>query len=259
MNTAYRFIHRHTRNTLIARGWPAEMDIQTRLSYSQGDGVAFYGSLTSAQLVHLLPEIALRGLMDDRNMRELVGEIAGSSLSVRLYPNSLSRQYAHSGTISLEYSDSPDGLSERHAVMLLTALRAEINHVCGCVAAAGYRVLESFSPSENPLLVCRKTRNFSVRIVEVEPEDDADSWDNEAVDRLLLAILDGNVTYRTLRIEIEAHGLMLAQNTVRYAWRKDELPVRRWFDRSWLRIAVCEAREEVQVLLGALSSLRPDI
>ncbi|MCH0581443.1 hypothetical protein [Escherichia coli] len=88
MNTAYRFIHRHT---LIARGWPAEMDIQTRLSYSQGDGVAFYGSLTSAQLVHLLPEIALRGLMDDRNMRELVGEIAGSSLSVRLYPNSLSR------------------------------------------------------------------------------------------------------------------------------------------------------------------------
>ncbi|HDR2357177.1 TPA: hypothetical protein QCH65_004424, partial [Enterobacter roggenkampii] len=139
MNTAYRFIHRHTRNTLIARGWPAEMDIQTRLSYSQGDGVAFYGSLTSAQLVHLLPEIALRGLMDDRNMRELVGEIAGSSLSVRLYPNSLSRQYAHSGTISLEYSDSPDGLSERHAVMLLTALRAEINHVCGCVAAAGYR------------------------------------------------------------------------------------------------------------------------
>lgn len=85
MNTAYRFIHRHTRNTLIARGWPAEMDIQTRLSYSKGDGVAFYGSLTAAQLVHLLPEIALRGLMDDRNMRELVDVVAGSSLSVRLY------------------------------------------------------------------------------------------------------------------------------------------------------------------------------
>ena len=137
MNTAYRFIHRHTRNTLVARGWPTEMDIQTRLSYSQGDGVAFYGSLTAAQLVHLLPEIALRGLMDDRNMRELVDEVAGSSLSVRLYPNTLSRQYAHSGTISLEYNDSPDGLSERHAVMLMKALRAEINHVCGCVAAAG--------------------------------------------------------------------------------------------------------------------------
>ncbi|RSK63083.1 hypothetical protein EJE24_22230 [Enterobacter huaxiensis] len=65
------------------------------------------------------------------------------------------------------------------------------------------------------------------------------------------------MTYRTLRIEIEAHGLMLAQNTVRYAWRKDGLPVRRWFDRSWLRVAVHEAREEVQVLLNALSSLRP--
>ncbi|MEZ6878308.1 hypothetical protein [Enterobacter sp. KBR-315C3_2022] len=259
MNTAYRFIHRHTRNTLIARGWPAEMDIQTRLSYSQGDGVAFYGSLTAAQLVHLLPEIALRGLMDDRNMRELVDEVAGSRLSVRLYPNRLSRQYAHSGTISLDYNDSPDGLSERHAVMLMKALRAEINHVCGCVAAAGYRVLEAFSPSEEPLLVCRKTRNFTLRIVEDEPEEDADTWDNEAVDRLLLAILDGNITYRTILIQIEAHGLMLAQNTVRYAWRKDGLPVRRWFDRSWLRVAVRDAREEVQVLLGALSSLRPAI
>jgi len=236
MNTAYRFIHRHTRNTLIARGWPAEMDIQTSLSYSQGDGVAFYGSLTAAQLVHLLPEIALRGLMDDSNMRELVDEVAGTSLSVRLYPNRLSRQYAHSGTISLEYNERPDGLSERHAVMLLKALRAEINHVCGCVAVAGYRVLEAFSPSDNPLFVCRKTRNFTLRIVEDEPEEDADTWDNEAVYRLLLA-----------------------QNTVRYAWRKDGLPVRRWFDRSWLREAVREAREEVQALLGALSSLRPGI
>lgn len=35
VNTACRFIHRHTRNTLVARGWPTEMNIQTRLSYSQ--------------------------------------------------------------------------------------------------------------------------------------------------------------------------------------------------------------------------------
>ncbi|WP_263070834.1 hypothetical protein [Enterobacter huaxiensis] len=143
-------------------------------------------------------------------------------------------------------------LSERHTVMLMKALRAEINHVCGCVAAAGYRVLEAFSPSDAPLLVCRKTRNFMLHVVEIEPEDEADSWDNEAVDRLLLAILESNVTYRTILIEIEAHGLILAQNTVLYAWRKDGLPVRRWFDRSWLRVA----REEGLVLLRALSSLR---
>ena len=68
-----------------------------------------------------------------------------------------------------------------------------------------------------------------------------------------------NVTYRTILIQIEAHGLMLAQNTVRYAWRKDGLHVRRWFDRSWLRVVVREAREEVQVLLEGLSSLRPVI
>lgn len=59
-----------------------------------------------ARLAHLLPEIALRGLMDDRNMPELVNAVEGSDLSVRLYPNKLCRQYAHSGTLSLEYNDA---------------------------------------------------------------------------------------------------------------------------------------------------------
>ena len=32
MTTAYRFMYRHTRNTLVARGWPASMDIDTSLN-----------------------------------------------------------------------------------------------------------------------------------------------------------------------------------------------------------------------------------
>lgn len=59
--------------------------------------------------------------------------------------------------------------------MLMKTLTAEINHVCGCVAAVGYRVLEEFSPSDNLLIVYRKTRNFTLRVVEIEPKDDADS------------------------------------------------------------------------------------
>ncbi|MET6349432.1 hypothetical protein WID54_26320, partial [Enterobacter kobei] len=41
MNIAYRLIHRHTRNTLIARGWPADLNIETSLNYVRGEGVAF--------------------------------------------------------------------------------------------------------------------------------------------------------------------------------------------------------------------------
>ena len=143
MSNAYRFIHRHTRNTLVARRWPAEMDIQTNLSYSQGDGVAFYGRLSANELVLLLPEIALRGLMDDGAMQTLRELIAGSDMSVTLYRNSLGNHHAHNGTISMEYHDCPEGMYERHVVSLLKALRAEINNVCSCVAAAGYRVLEA--------------------------------------------------------------------------------------------------------------------
>ncbi|MGS6461961.1 NgrC, partial [Enterobacter intestinihominis] len=72
MTTAYRFMHRHTRNTLVARGWPATMDIDTSLNYSRGEGVAFYGQLGASDLLRLLPEIALRGLMPDSALNELL-------------------------------------------------------------------------------------------------------------------------------------------------------------------------------------------
>ncbi|MEG1112806.1 MAG: hypothetical protein RSE65_19030, partial [Hafnia sp.] len=78
MTTAYRFMHRHTRNTLVARGWPATMDIDTSLNYSRGEGVAFYGQLGASDLLRLLPEIALRGLMPDSALNELLPLVSGS-------------------------------------------------------------------------------------------------------------------------------------------------------------------------------------
>jgi hypothetical protein len=259
MSNAYRFIHRHTRNTLVARGWPAEMDIQTNLSYSQGDGVAFYGRLSANELVLLLPEIALRGLMDDGAMRTLRDLIVGSDMTVTLFRNSLGNHYAHSGTISMEYDDCPEGMYERHAVSLLKALRAEINNVCSCVAAAGYRVLEAFSPSGNEPIFSRQTRNFRLTVTEVEPFDDGDCWDNEALDRLLAAILDENTTYRSLEVSLESRGMVLGRLHVPYAWNQPGLPVRRWFEREWLREVVKEARSEIDAMMVAMSGIRPSV
>lgn len=256
MSNAYRFIHRQTRNTLTARGWPAEMDIQTNLSYSQGDGVAFYGRLSASELVLLLPGIALRGLMEDTAMQTLRELIVGSDMTVTLYRNSLGNHYAHSGTISMEYDDCPDGMYERHVAGLLKALRAEINNVCSCVAAAGYRVLEAFTPSGHEPLFSRKTKNFRLTVTEVDPFDDGDSWDNEAIDRLLVAILDENTTYRSLEVRLESCGMVLGMLHVPYAWCQPGLPVRRWFEREWLREVVTEARGEIDAMMVAMSGIR---
>ena len=100
-----------------------------------GKAFAFYGQLGASDLLRLLPEIALRGLMPDSALNELLPLVSGSDLIVRLYRNSLSHRKAHAGTISLEYDNCPAGMSVKQILCLLKALRDEINHVCSCVAA----------------------------------------------------------------------------------------------------------------------------
>ncbi|QMV54154.1 hypothetical protein [Ewingella americana] len=41
MNTAYTLIVRHCHNQLVARGWPASMEISANLSYRQGTASHF--------------------------------------------------------------------------------------------------------------------------------------------------------------------------------------------------------------------------
>lgn len=214
MTIAYRFMQRHTRNTLVARGWPANMDIDTSLNYSRGEGVAFYGQLDALQLQRLLPEIALCGLMSDQAMKMLLPLLAGSELVVRLYRNSLGHRKAHAGTISLEYDNCPDGMSTKHILCLLKALRDEINHVCSCVASAGYRLMEALRPAAEPLVFTRRTRNFPLTVTEVEQVQDDAQWDNETLDARLNAVLDGKETFRRLQICLECNGRTVGQTHV---------------------------------------------
>ncbi|MGS6422569.1 hypothetical protein, partial [Enterobacter hormaechei] len=256
MTIAYRFMHRHTRNTLVARGWPANMDIDTSLNYSRGEGVAFYGQLDALQLQRLLPEIALRGLMSDQAMKVLLPLLAGSELIVRLYRNSLGHRKAHAGTISLEYDNCPEGMSTKHILCLLKALRDEINHVCSCVASAGYRLMEALRPAAKPLVFTRRTRNFLLTVTEVEQVQDDAQWDNETLDARLKAVLDGKETFRRLQIRLECNGRTVGQTHVPYALRHPDSPSRDWFDRHWLRDVVSSARTEIDAMMKSFSGIR---
>ncbi|MDM3101739.1 MULTISPECIES: hypothetical protein [Citrobacter] len=256
MTTAYRFMHRHTRNTLVARGWPATMDIDTSLNYSRGEGVAFYGQLGASDLLRLLPEIALRGLMPDSALNELLPLVSGSDLIVRLYRNSLSHRKAHAGTISLEYDNCPAGMSVKQILCLLKALRDEINHVCSCVAAAGYRLTEALRPAADPLVFTRRTRNFTLSVIEVEAGNDDTEWDNDTLDARLKAVLDGQETFRRLQIRLECHGRVVGVTDVPFALRHPDSPSRAWFERRWLRDAVSEARAEIDAMMRSFSGIR---
>ena len=54
MNAFNNLFNRHCQNTLLARGWPADMELNYSLAYCQGDGVAFYGVLHDKEILSLL-------------------------------------------------------------------------------------------------------------------------------------------------------------------------------------------------------------
>lgn len=53
MNAFNNLFNRHCQNTLLARGWPADMELNYSLAYCQGDGVAFYGVLHDKEILSL--------------------------------------------------------------------------------------------------------------------------------------------------------------------------------------------------------------
>lgn len=259
MNTAYTLIVRHCHNQLVARGWPASMEISANLSYRQGDGVAFYGRLDTHALLALLPVLAVRGVITEAVAGELSTVISNSDFSMSLCRTSLSNRYSHAGTISLEYDDCPEAMTEGHIDLLFRALRTEINAACGSVAADGYRIIEAISPSLRPTLLERRTRHFVVSVIETELNDDACAgWDHEIQDSYLDAILNKNATLCTLEISVRCSdiGRVMGRTWVSDVLRMPTEPVRSWFERDWMRDALDEAREEIACMLMALQSFR---
>lgn len=260
MNTAYTLIVRHCHNQLVARDWPATMDVTANLSYRQGDGVAFYGRINANELCVLLAALEGRGVIAEAISSELISVVSNSDFSMTLCRTSQSHRYSHAGTISLEYDDCPDSMTERHIELLFRALRAEINAVCGSVAADGYRIIEAITPSLRPTLLERHTRNFVVSVMETEPNDDAYAgWDDEIQDSYLDAILNKSATLCTLEISVRCGeiGRVMGRTWVSDVLRMPAQPVRGWFVRDWMRDALDEAREEIASMLLALQSFRP--
>ncbi len=115
-----------------------------------------------------MPVLQAKGLLEENAVAELKETITDSRFSVLLNRNHLSERYSHAGTMTLRYScDMQAPLIQ----LLLKALRAEINDICGRVAADGYRLCDAVNPSYRPAVFQRKTRNFVVSVTEAKPAE----------------------------------------------------------------------------------------
>lgn len=258
MNTAYSLVNRHFRKILIAHGWPDDLDLDINLSYCQGDGVAFYGRVHTGCILTLLAALTEHGHLSEAERGILDEAVGDSNLNIVLYRNNSGRCHVHAGTIGMADEDCPDSLDEQLLRRLFTALRADIEDVCGRVKEEGYRIMDAIHPCYvNPVVWQRRTANFVFSVTEVEPADYGGlDRENDILDGLLDAILDQNGTLRTIEVTVTSihNEQVYAQIRMEDILRLPGQSLYEWFEREWLSDAVREARAEVGVIMKALNS-----
>ncbi|MFK3663584.1 hypothetical protein ACI2I2_24265 [Scandinavium sp. NPDC088450] len=245
----------HCRNLLTGYGWPRDMEIAFRLSYSQGDGAAFYGHLTCEDLSRILEQQVSRGELRKAECRRLVRRIEASDTVLYLERNAFGHRYAHAGCIRYVWRDGDCAPDNDVAGEIESLIRSDVEALCRQMACDGYLLQEAMLPSSEPVVFQRNTANFVVRVEETEDVYCGDD-DAEFRNELIALILDKGACYRPLAISVVS---TTSGNTMGTAWAGDALrlpgqPVRAWFDRHWLTEATEEARQTINALTQAFST-----
>ena len=99
MNAFNNLFNRHCQNTLLARGWPADMELNYSLAYRRGDGVAFYGVLHDKEILSLLAGLVKYNHITAKLAEEVAEVIKDSETKLILERNGFGYRYSHANTI----------------------------------------------------------------------------------------------------------------------------------------------------------------
>lgn len=250
---------RHGQQLLQDAGWPVHLAWQWQLSHSQGDGCAFYGSLSRDHLLSLLPHLARRQSPSDAETQHFTVLLTLYDITVALKPNALSSHYCHAGCITTVAEDFPDD-EDPAFLTFFRALQADIRDLCALAEQTGYRLLDATTPrTTNEVLFSRQTQHFELRAVADMPDavyHHDDTIDSTAVEECLVSLLHQHARLLTVRMEIICHttGDIIAQQ-----WLPDVLlcaddKPRHWLSRAVTHELVLEAREHISQQLSAWQS-----
>lgn len=181
---------------LAERGYPTD-NIEWRLSYCQGDGMAFYGSIWGAELRALVH----RHLTGEGQVRfDALAAVVGGA-SIEIARNSYGHHYAHSNTMAVN-AEVPDPREDDEDIwdrwnkaidLVVEALAQEVRETSQTLASEGYSIIEALSPVEDNEREFR-TRNWCLRIREREcgttDVGDLDDEDYESLIAGRLRIVD---------------------------------------------------------------------
>ncbi|MDK9354866.1 hypothetical protein QQF54_01735 [Lelliottia sp. V106_10] len=250
---------RHGQLLLKDAGWPTHPEWQWQLSYSQGNGCAFYGSLSRDSLLTLLPHLARRQSLSKPETQHLTVLFSLYDITVALKPNALSSHYCHAGCITTVADGFPD--DENPAFLtFFRALQADIRDLCALAEQTGYRLLDATTPqSANEVLFSRQTQHFELRAIADMPDATYrydGTIDETAVEACLVSLLHQHARLLTVRLEIICHttGDIIAQQWLPETLIETDDKPRHWLSRDAVHELILEAREHISQQLSAWQS-----
>lgn len=225
---------------LAAAQWPDDLALRYSLNSCQGDGVSFTGSLSTHDLLRLLPVLQARGLLSDEVASTLQLFIPLHHVTVQLICRS--QRYSHSGTVELVAQDIPEGLEAAEA-MLLDALNREFEAICARTEVRGYRIITATHPEERgEILLVRRTAHIELRAVVAEPCTLGYCDEDEETLLEYLALIENGARVPGIEMQVWCNGQRMAQSWIDHVVIHPGGPACTWLPREEIAYIASEAR-----------------
>lgn len=233
-------IHTMAKQQLAAAQWPDGLELHYSLNACQGDGVSFTGTLSTADLLRLIPVLQARGLLSDDEASTLQLFIPLHHARVQLICRS--HRYSHSGTVELVAHDIPEDLAAAET-RLLSALDLEFEAICARTEIRGYRIIAATHPEERgETLLVRRTANIELRALVAEPCALGYCDDDEETLQEYLALIEDGARVPGIELQVWCNGQRMAQSWIEHAVIRPGAPARAWLPREEIAYLAGEAR-----------------
>lgn len=246
-------IHTMAKQELQTLNWPMSLRLEYGLQWSQSDCVVFYGTLSSAGLLRIIPGLRGKRYLSRGNARALFTAVREQGIRVQL---ELTQScYSHSWDTRLVaegFSDEMEMLEKR----LLQALREQYDCLCHNVKTLGYKLTEGTYPAEyDENLFTRATANITLEAVAVDPCDCGYCDTDEAIlEEYIRMILDDNARVVSVRFQVTCAGQLMAESWASEVVILPGQPVRKWVCRSEIQYVANEARHAITDQVQAFRS-----
>jgi len=247
---ARSLISLHYRFELARLGYPID-DIQYCLSFSQGDGMAFYGRISS------LDTICQRLLADSDDQCNLALSALTKGMYLDISRCNWSYRYNHFNTMMVLVSNEsfPETISEEetNAVELLRQrISEDIKEVSKQLELAGYHIIDA-TPYEKKVVREFCTKQFKVKIEE-HPESELilDHWDDSEIEPIIQDIVNGKKRYFRVIVEVQSreYGQLLGHNSLGSIIDNIDYPSRSYhgYKDELIANSIDEARKAIEEL-----------